>query len=610
MKKSIYYIALSLLALASLSSCNDKEFLTEKPKTIYVKENAFEKASQVDAAIVTAYNKFDGMFEFQNPFFGWEGASNFLLGDGSDVLGGTRGQMDMGGFTNYWALRSTDGTFSGVWNSLYQLASYANLALDGLEMVEGISQEEGIYLDAQARFFRAWAYLRLGELFGGVPIVEKFSEELKFDYTRASRADVYTFAIEDFKAAVAGLPEFPRESGRLAQGVANHFLSEAYLARGIETNSKADYNAAIAAADAVIVKHPLMRERFGSRSEGGIQPAGIPDNGVQRYLEEGNVYFDLFTAGNYAYASGNTESLMIINTPLYDQASVNGGHVPNFGVTCGPAYRDIQWNSDLASQHQAAGCAGSPWGGEIDQTKFPGGMLGLHLTGSWGIIGALDYSDEYVWRDEFADDIRNSQIVRYDPVVMESRSPLYGDGNTKVKREWLADPAQLSRVSCKITTWDLWGWNLSQCAGFGVPYVSQYGRDWYIARSAETYLLRAEAKLRSGDAEGAAADINEVRSRSKASKLYSAGEVDLYTILDERARELAWEEMRWPTLMRMGGAGENEVMHHQLEKFSEGTYDLGAFAGREFPKWTLFPIPFNVIDMNKDATMEQNPGWE
>jgi hypothetical protein len=61
----------------------------------------------------------------------------------------------------------------------------------------------------------------------------------------------------------------------------------------------------------------------------------------------------------------------------------------------------------------------------------------------------------------------------------------------------------------------------------GAPYVNQFGRDWYIARSAETYLLRAEAKLRSGDAAGAAEDINAVRSRAQAKKLFSAGEVNL-----------------------------------------------------------------------------------
>ena len=144
----------------------------------------------------------------------------------------------------------------------------------------------------------------------------------------------------------------------------------------------------------------------------------------------------------------------------------------------------------------------------------------------------------------------------------------------------------------------------------GVYFCYQYGRDWYIARSAETYLLRAEAKLRKGDKSGATADLNALRARANATRMYAESEVDIYTILDERARELAWEELRWPTLLRMGGNGTNEVMKTQLEHHSLGTEDVPMFAGQPFPEWTLFPIPFDVIALNTGAVLTQNPGWK
>ena len=56
--KKIIYFTLGLAAVFSFFSCDDEDFLTEKPKTIYTKDNAFEKASQVDAAVVTAYRYF------------------------------------------------------------------------------------------------------------------------------------------------------------------------------------------------------------------------------------------------------------------------------------------------------------------------------------------------------------------------------------------------------------------------------------------------------------------------------------------------------------------------------------------------------------------------
>lgn len=189
-----------------------------------------------------------------------------------------------------------------------------------------------------------------------------------------------------------------------------------------------------------------------------------------------------------------------------------------------------------------------------------------------------------------------------------------------MKPEQLADPATHARVSCKLTTWDVWGWNIQQANLMGAPFGNQYGRDWYIARSAETYLLRAEAKLRNNDASGAADDINAVRNRANATKLYTAAELSgdngIFVILDERARELAWEELRWPTLLRMGANGKNNIMKTQLENFSQGTYDVPkynpgvGFKGQAFPDWTLFAIPYDVIQLNKDLEMPQNPGWK
>lgn len=617
MKKTIYYILGLAASLAAFSSClSDEDFLTEDPKTLYTVDNAFEKAEQIDAAIVSAYNLFNSLNIYQISFFG-DGTANFLHGEGSDVLGGVRGQQDMGGFCNYWAIQTNNGSFSGAWTQLYRLVAKANLALEGLEIIENVDPAKATYYEAQAKFFRAWAYLRLAECFGGVPIVEKLTYDLKFDYGRNTREEVYTFVIDDLKVAVAGLPEKPEADGRIAKGVANHFLAEAYLARGVETNSTEDFKAAEAAATAVINIHPLMTQRFGSRSPQGSQPAGIPDNGVTRVVDEnyklngepGNPYFDLFVIGNYGTSDGNTESLMIFEQPTQDVTSVYGNNLMQLAVICGSIYRETYWKP--GSKYVEEGAATTPFGGNYDKNLFPAGAHGLQFNFSWGLIGSLDYSDIYVWSDKYSDDDRNSQIVRWDPICIDQNHSMYGK---VVTPDMVHDPAWLSRMSCKLTTWDLWGWDLVNHSSMGGMFVNQYGRDWYIARSAETYLLRAEAKWRQGDASGAADDINAVRARANADYMVTTSDLGadngIYTILDERARELAWEEMRWPTLLRMGASNEkNAVLRHQLENFSQGTYDVPAYKGREFPEWSLFPIPFDVINLNKDAQMEQNPGW-
>ena len=56
--KKIIYFTLGLAAVFSFFSCDDEDFLTDTDESFYTKVNAFEKASQVDAAVVTAYRYF------------------------------------------------------------------------------------------------------------------------------------------------------------------------------------------------------------------------------------------------------------------------------------------------------------------------------------------------------------------------------------------------------------------------------------------------------------------------------------------------------------------------------------------------------------------------
>ena len=102
--------------------------------------------------------------------------------------------------------------------------------------------------------------------------------------------------------------------------------------------------------------------------------------------------------------------------------------------------------------------------------------------------------------------------------------------------------------------------------------------------------------------------INVLRKRANASYLYST--LTLRDILDERARELAWEEHRWPTLLRWDSSkGTNEDMKYQLTNYTMLANDLGVKSAGT-PAWTLFPIPTTVINLNTGATIEQNPGWK
>ena len=89
-------------------------------------------------------------------------------------------------------------------------------------------------------------------------------------------------------------------------------------------------------------------------------------------------------------------------------------------------------------------------------------------------------------------------------------------------------------------------------------------RSRYAARSAEAYFLLAEALLRSGDTAGATAALNEVRARAHANPFDT---VTIDTILDERGRELLYEEFRWATFLRM-----------KPEEWKKRIYDHGMYS--------------------------------
>ncbi len=579
-----------IIALFFVLSCNDDDFLTEKPKSIYTILNAFEKSSQVEAQLTMCYIKLYGFYGQSTN--GWTTIYEFKS-NGTDVLdapywrhGGT------GGFSNFSTWSTTSSFVETVWNEMYQVVSYANLTLLGTEIenITWASEEYKTRLIAEARFFRGYSYLRLGELFGGVPLVDHFDEELRFDYTRSTREQTYQFAIDDLLYAFENLPQYPQEDGRIAQGAAGHILAEAYLAMGVETGDNSNYTSAINYANTTIALHPLMTERFGVRSNPNDNST---NRGVATYLPNGNVYGDLFYPGNYDYSAGNTEAVWTLQTPTYEQSDETGGQTSREPFIIGPVLRDISWKPEFVEPGSAAG----PWkavSAEYNTATFPAYL------GGFGISEArvTQHASYGIWAD--STDIRYEENVTV-RTMYECTDPAHSMYGKKVPLTML-DPnpnvsSKYSPIFSKITPLDEWSYRSTDNLHIG------YNHDNYGIRSAETYLLLAEAYLRS-DQDGLAAEaINAVRERAHCSTMYSAGNIDINSILDERMRECLFEEGRWFTLLRM----EPEVWKQRIYNHSMFIADYPNYS---LPiTWDLWPIPQNVIELNTDAEFPQNSGW-
>jgi len=121
-----------------------------------------------------------------------------------------------------------------------------------------------------------------------------------------------------------------------------------------------------------------------------------------------------------------------------------------------------------------------------------------------------------------------------------------------------------------------------------------------IIRLAEIYLNYAEAVTRGGGGsmDTATQLINELRLRAGASAISSA-QLNTDMVMDERSRELYWEGLRRPDLIRSN-------------KFVSNTYVWpfkgGAANGTGVSDHLkLFPIPEDVLLVNPN--IKQNPNY-
>lgn len=140
-------------------------------------------------------------------------------------------------------------------------------------------------------------------------------------------------------------------------------------------------------------------------------------------------------------------------------------------------------------------------------------------------------------------------------------------------------------------------------ASGGSPHNSQFiDTDFFLMRSAEAYLIAAEADARLNGGTTTATGtgyINQVRQRAHTTTL---GSYTTSQILDERARELYYEGYRRTDLVRYGLFGGDNSSNYVWE------WKGGAQNGAGFPAYrNIFAIP--AEDINANPNLKQNPGY-
>lgn len=564
------YIAFFFIGSLFALGCNDDSFLEETPMDFYSPENSYTTFENFDAGLYNIYDVFRASFLTTRDAF--QAPRNTV--NGTDLVSY---DQNIGNLANLLTPTS-DFVYTAYWRPAYRIIYDANVILDRSESENvTLTGEEKLSIQAEARFFRGYMHKLLADIYGGVPIVLEPETAPKRDFVRASREETYQQAVEDLKFAAENLPLITEvDDARVSDLVAYHALAEAYL-------SLHQWDASILAASHVIddANTSLMTERFGSRVNDEYNP-NFP------WASGGDPYWDLFRKDNQNRSSGNKESLWVIQYAYNVPGGADGGY--RWETASGPR----TWRLTATNQD----------GSSASIIPYPNTYYGGRGAGQ---TKPSAYFYKEIWnRSGYNEDVRNSDynIIR-DIKVNNPASDYHGKwvfadnlpGVIKAPIDSLRDffPILAKLSSMGDHPQEIWQSDQTVYGSIstsGGPANTTF-RDEYQIRLAETYLVRAEAHLRAGDLNAAAQDINIVRERSNAPAV-AAEDVDIDYLLDERARELYFEENRLQTLLRLGKLVERTNKYGMIEYYDHQN---------------LWPIPRSEIEKNSEAELVQNPGY-
>lgn len=542
---------LVFILMITVTGCND--FLDEELKSEFAPTNTltstygFEVGSTGLYALTRAeYNTWGQ----EDAYMHGNACAYEALHVATDIVEAINSNSSLTNFANL-TLTSEERFVRSYWDWAYSLIASSNLILVYSEKNTNWDYPtDKEHFQAEARFFRAYAYRTLVYLYGDVPYVETILYDFRLDFTRTPKEEVLGYIIDDLKFAAEHLPEDPDKvkDGKLTKWAAYHLLSEMYLLQK-------EYKLAEEAALEVINSkyYSLMKTRYGAKVS-----------------EPGDVFSDLFVENNQNRKSGNRESIWVLQL---EYNATGGG-------TLSTDWTRRAWTPNYAAitGFVKADSLGGTGRAEIMPMKWWVGTQGTNAEGNYPGI----FSDK---------DIRNSNynIKRNWYYNDPSNKALYGKKCNITEQTWMSNKSlfpALVKFFARISP-------VEDTGGF---------KDRMKFRLAETYLLLAEAYLGQNEPQLAANAVNEVRRRAGAPDL-SATQMTMDELLDERIRELVGEESRRFTLVRTNTIIERAMTHNkkvreEIEKDENKKNQL-----------LLWPIPQTIIDSNRGAEFPQNPGY-
>jgi starch-binding outer membrane protein, SusD/RagB family len=545
---------LILIVVTSLFITGCSDFLKEENK------------SNPDAAVL--YKTTSGYESFVNSCYSTlrdvYGDNIEMFVAGTDLYKIGRAGLTSQGLGNYQGLTPADNSVKAFYSVVYQSIKRCNDAI-----YYGELNKHSAVRIAEVKFLRAYYYFQLVQQFGDVALATDFITTPVTSYERTPASNVYTFIIDEMKATLSALPA--TAANRVNQRVVNHYLSLVYLTRGYETfGTPSDFQSAVDYATAAINNQALTLPFDGK--------TGIFFPGNEKNAE---IIFSV------QYSSTSLVNVTSGNSQASSFGAYLGG--ADGAINDGMTYMNTKLKPTMRLYNLLSA--------DTNDKRFAGTfMQELYGVVSTGKCSFYSYFKKYDTRNDL-------EVLMYYPKP--------GAVQADVDAWKAINPSKRSATTIKFPGTNNWEKNdldkdypcIKKFSDPDAPFnTTASRRDIFLARLAETYLIRAEAYIKLGTKQTEAKnDINVVRTRAGAANITEASATIDY-ILDERAREFAGEYNRWYDLKRTGklvqyvSTYNPDVPSESNMKGNDGKYKI------------LRPIPQDAIGLNS-ATVTQNPGY-
>lgn len=593
-KKQAIIISCLLIGLAGLSGCSKN--LQEYDPTNAAPESVWT----TPGGFITNVN---GAYSYIPYLYGNDENGLFLSEPGTDLwYNYNKASYDID-VTQYQNFTSASNPVKGVWQTLYKAINLCNAGIGRIDKAGFTSPVEKNMRLAELKYLRGFYYWWVVEQFGGVVLDTVETTSAQLTAQRSPVQDFYKLIISDLTFAVNNLPNVSGsnanvaggmwEYGRATKPAALAMLARAYLSRGYYSfaNQQADFQAAHDAAMQIINNQSLYNVGLYANYADMWNPNNRVGSSNAKTNKEA-IFWATYSPNTAIDINGNGDRTNLWFLTNY--SGYSGTTIP--GLTLSIQYGNDQKNRRFMPTRALL--------------NFYNDSIDSRYAGTWQEIWLCNKA--YTWT---ANDVKT---WGKDASLVGQKMNI-GDTAMWISKHPIANKAFRPYACFGVdTTYNADG-TISKTGGDHYVVLTKYldpltktGLTTYpgyldviIFRLAEEYLVAAEADLGLNNTAEAAQLINVLRTRAAvktpvnhtADMQIAPSQVTLDFILDERARELCGEYMRWFDLKR------TQKLQSRIAAYNP---DITNFN----PNYYLRPVPLvEIQSLTNGAAFGQNPGY-